>query len=724
MVRGTLLVTMLAASNMQIQAARPVAATGLVRHWTMDDILTAPQVVALSRSVDGQSALVVTRAADVGRDVDVSELWVIDLKSRQRRLLLRAAFIENLRRVPGTATWNILADVGAGVQLYRLGRTGALTAEVINPSPVQGGATDDSTRQMAIADPPRLIGVASYDRSPDGRSLWYSVVKPALGRPATLRNEELGPVMGRFRPRADATIEYHLRTPDGIDHLVATRPIADRVAAYAGGNVTWKGGVLRYLQEDGRDGQRTYRAVEVSLVNGVSKPVTQTLADPFGATVLGPDGGRLATEGFGEARRLVEITVDGQKKDRGPAAFLLDDPRSAGHWLSDDGVSALVGTRILDQKRFGLEWIDSKERHAVETDASLTKCDFSGSLEDGICIRESQVMAPQLVRVRPRTGGVEHIVDISPRHSAITPLAVTSKVWSNRLGFKASGFIVWPRGYKAGQRYPAIVVTHGSDADERFVRREMQWNYPVQLWAEQGYVVLLINDPMSAQDARLSGADAQWATRHGPYTPEQMRELLFLNGVYTFEDALQELIASGAIDPERVGIAGYSRGSQMTNVAMTQSRRFRVASSGDGDLPEPIGYVAAQPGYDALFGGSPFGPAAVHYKALSPSLRADVANGPVLLQVATPLPGAVEFYRSLRAADVPAEITFYPGETSQSDETHIFHIPSNRRAAMDENLAWFDFWLFERRREGLITADHYNAWAAMGQASVHSHIKP
>jgi hypothetical protein len=42
---------------------------------------------------------------------------------------------------------------------------------------------------------------------------------------------------------------------------------------------------------------------------------------------------------------------------------------------------------------------------------------------------------------------------------------------------------------------------------------------------------------------------------------------------------------------------------------------------------------------------------------------------------------------------VPAQLTLYPGESLASDETHFFHIPANQRAAMMENLAWFDFWL-------------------------------
>src|SRR3546814_2605744 len=72
--------------------------------------------------------------------------------------------------------------------------------------------------------------------------------------------------------------------------------------------------------------------------------------------------------------------------------------------------------------------------------------------------------------------------------------------------------------------------------------------------------------------------------------PEKLRELIWINGVYSFEDAIAELASEGIVDPDRIGIAGYSRGSQMVNVAMTQSEMFRAASSGDGNYLEPASY--------------------------------------------------------------------------------------------------------------------------------------
>jgi dipeptidyl aminopeptidase/acylaminoacyl peptidase len=308
-------------------------------------------------------------------------------------------------------------------------------------------------------------------------------------------------------------------------------------------------------------------------------------------------------------------------------------------------------------------------------------------------------------------------VAVSPEHERIAQLRVTMERWTNRFGLYATGFVLWPRHYVAGQRYPAIVITHGSDADERFASPDMQWNYPAQLFAERGYVVLLMNDPATAQDARIDAAYDQWISGQGSMTPQEIQDLIWLNGVAAFETAVADLVDRGIVDATRVGIAGYSRGSQMTNVTMTQSRMFRAASSGDGGYLEPSAYRFISRSYDTVYGGDPFGPAIDNYRRLTPSLRASQASGPILIQMAGPWSGGLEFYQALRRSARPAELSFYPGETSASDETHIFHVPRNRLLAMRENLAWFDFWLRDRRDPEMPFPERFAMWEAMSFAA-------
>src|SRR3546814_9503937 len=66
-----------------------------------------------------------------------------------------------------------------------------------------------------------------------------------------------------------------------------------------------------------------------------------------------------------------------------------------------------------------------------------------------------------------------------------------------------------------------------------------------------------------------------------PYTTlfrSTMRQLIWLNGVASYEDAVMELVGTGVIDQARVGIAGYSRGSQMVNVTRSEEHTSELQS--------------------------------------------------------------------------------------------------------------------------------------------------
>src|SRR3546814_17227575 len=114
-----------------------------------------------------------------------------------------------------------------------------------------------------------------------------------------------------------------------------------------------------------------------------------------------------------------------------------------------------------------------------------------------------------------------------------------------------------------------------------------------------------MNDPIVGDSEEVLAAYAQWGAP-GPLPRERVQELIWINGTLSFEDAIGELVAEGLVDPKRVGIAGYSRGSQMVNVTMTQAKVFRASYSGDGGFLEPVGYFVLSEKHLSLFGGSPF----------------------------------------------------------------------------------------------------------------------
>ena len=686
------------------------------RPWTLADQLDVPRLWGVAIAEDGKSAAYVTRVADAAADKTFARLTMVDLENGKSRELLHSEWIDQLRRIPGSNAWSALIDRGEGVQLYRIETNGAISPIVVHPATARFGEVDGRLLP-GFAHAPLTIGVRGYSWSPDGRWLFYITLDSDRGRRGLLVDEEVSRQRGARRPEGQATASLFLRGADGSTTLIAHRPSSDLYSIGSKGDVVWTKDGFEYRimeSEAGSDGRRVTMAW--SFKEGRAREIAST-HDYVYWQMKGPRGGQLASDGLGDTREIVEVTEDGERHSYGRFPFSVGHGATFGGLRSPDGRRTVVNIRALDDPRFGIGVIDARGVRPVWDRGSLTKCDFTPTLARAACLAEGQATPPSVVSVDISSGRIRRVASVSPGHEMIAPLDVQPRSWTNRYGHKVTGYIVWPRGFRRGERYPAIVVNHGNDADQRFALQDNQWEYPVQTLAEQGYVVLLINEASTRLNADLRAADQAWGLQGEPLDPKRMRELLWLTGVASFEDAVLELAAEGLVDPARVGIAGYSRGSQLVNVAITQSNFFRAASSGDGGFLEPAMAADMPDHYTAIFGGPPYDPKALpNYLALSPSLRANQACGAILQQVAAPHVASIDFFRALRKANVPTQITLFPGESPASDETHVFHIPSNRMAAMQQNVAWFDYWLLDKRDPASPFANSYAKWDAMKAA--------
>lgn len=697
--------------------APPALGTDAKHTWTLEDQLTVPEVRALAISADGKSAAYVVRIADRESDRTVAVLRRVDLASGTTRELLRARWIDQLSRIPGTHAWSARIDQGDGVQLYRIGTDGSVTPLVFHPAAAIFGDSEGAVFP-GYGHAPLATGVRAHSWSPDGRHLFYITVDAEPKGKAVRYDDDVTAERARRRSPGQATASIYLREPDGRDILLGKRPQSDLTTFFDRNHVRWQKNEVQYdVMDVGADGQQ-----KVVTMAWVFTDRKARLLDPKVERVYwllpGPDGGKLSSQGNGDERELVETLPGGKVRSYGRFPFAVGDGRAVGGFRSLDGKRAIAGTRTIDNPRFGLSVIEKGKVRAIGGEHSLNICDFVPSLDRGACIVQGQTTPPAVVTVDVASGEIRRVAPVSRAHEAIDPLNIEPRTWVNRHGYKATGYIVWPRGYEKGKHYPALLVTHGTDADDRFANRENQWEYPVQLFAERGYVVLLVNDPSSRQNAEIRAAYDAWINETRDLPPETLQRLIWLNGVASYEDAVKELVDAGVVDPLRIGIAGYSRGSQMVNVTMTNSHVFRAASSGDGGYLEPAFYADVAGSYDSVFGGPPTDPAALaHYRALSPSLRAGEVCGAILQQVAAPYVPSIDFHTALRKAGVPAQLSLYPGEDAASDETHIFHIPSNRIGAMQENIAWFDYWLLGKRDSGSPFAGRYALWDKMGAAA-------
>ncbi|ASR50312.1 hypothetical protein B5J99_01535 [Blastomonas fulva] len=686
------------------------------RRWTPEDIVSVPKVISMALSYDGAELAYLERTVDIAGNRTLLVLYRLDLASGARAEVARAIAADKLEAIAGKRAWNVLLDLGDGQQLYQIDSGASARLVLASEAKVTVGQAEGNLFAVSSLAPHR-VGVLAYDWSPDRRWLWYAALKPGPSDTRVQFDSEVTAQKHRRRAPVPAVVELRLRSSSGEDTLIATRPTSDRLAFYLGATVRWGEDGLRYFVEttSGIKSDES-EAFDLKFASLVSTSAGTLPGLPSVDYLKGPHGGQLASEGTGASLDLIETGPDGTKHSYGRYGFYIGDPRSAASWRSEDGKRLVLGVRTTTHPRYGLAVVSKAGIRTILTGKSLSRCDFRADLSWGICVEESLSQPPRFVRVEPGSGRITKVLTLSARHEAIAPLKITAHQWKNRADHIATGFIVWPRDYIKGQPYPAILVTHGSDADERFADQDLQWDFPVQAWAERGYVVVLINDPSPRLNPDLMAGYAQWRSGKGHLSPAKVQDSAWIGVVHMLEDVVSQLVSDGLVDRSRVGIAGYSRGSQITNVAVTQSGLFRAASSGDGSFLEPSAWSQVTRSYTAIFGGPPAGDFLENYRRLSPSLRADHACAAVLQQMATPLAGAIDFHMSLRAARVPSQISLYPGETTATDETHLFHIPSNRLAAMRENLAWFDFWLRDVEQTDASSAGRAGHWIEMARS--------
>ena len=138
--------------------------------------------------------------------------------------------------------------------------------------------------------------------------------------------------------------------------------------------------------------------------------------------------------------------------------------------------------------------------------------------------------------------------------------------WSSD-GFRIQGWLLYPTPFDAGRKYPMVVSVHGGPA----ASAKPAWprpGYNPMLLSQQGYFVLMPNPRGSyGQGEAFTLANVK------DFGGGDLRDILA---------GVDEATRVAPVDPQRVGITGWSYGGFMTMWAVTQTNRFRAAVAGAG----------------------------------------------------------------------------------------------------------------------------------------------
>ena len=242
-------------------------------------------------------------------------------------------------------------------------------------------------------------------------------------------------------------------------------------------------------------------------------------------------------------------------------------------------------------------------------------------------------------------------------------------------GTEVHGLIVKPAGFKAGQRYPTLLIIHGGPN----AQDEHAFSFERELLAAHGYVVLAINYRGSAGrgNAYQKAIYADWGNL----------EVMDLLG------AVDEAVRQGIAHPNRLGIGGWSYGGISTNYTIATDQRFKAAVSGAGSAMQLGLYGLDQ--YIIQWEheiGLPWKSPEAYLKVSYPFLHADRIKTPTLFlggekDFNVPIAGGEQMYQALKSLGVETELVIYPGQF------HSLTIPSYERDRLQRYVNWFNKYL-------------------------------
>ncbi|MFT7773082.1 hypothetical protein [Roseateles sp.] len=324
-------------------------------------------------------------------------------------------------------------------------------------------------------------------------------------------------------------------------------------------------------------------------------------------------------------------------------------------------------------------------------------------------VRESANEPPDAFAEGP-TGQSVRLTTLNPHFDTRTWGSMTTYAWRDAKGRQWHGGLLTPTAAEPGKRLPLVIEAYNHFPGNFYIagsngaKRAATSAFPGRALLREGFVVLAT--PVH--------------TKKTPFKDDADQNRLFNEGV---RGAVESLVREGRVDPDRVGIIGWSMsGEKVLNLITFSNLPVRAATIADGDSNTLFSYALTYSFTDYTWGhketvnrGIPARPNLDSWVRTDPSLNTDCIRSALRIET---YGGAVhnhwDIYALLRRQYKPADMILIPGGS------HGLSTPSERMISLQGNVDWFNFWLKgEKRRELLATEteaslrSQYEAWDQM-----------
>ena len=643
----------------QAPAKRPVNVNDLFRLRTVRDVQLSP---------DGAWVAYVVGTLDSARDRSNSDLYMVSWDgSRTVQLTFTPDGENSPRWSPDGRYLSFVASRGesrSGGQIWLLDRAGGEAQKL----------TDLKS------------GVSGYEWSPDTKRIVIVAQDPDSAAPP-------GGDSARPRTAKPIVIDRYQFKQDGQGYLgnrrshlylfdVAAKKAEQLTSGpYSENNPSWSpdGRLIAFVSE---------RAPDPDRVNDPNVYVMEARvgAEPRQLTTWpGPDGGRPAWSPDGKwvaylqgseaqfsaygLNKLAIVPVDG-----GAARVLtaaLDRPVSQPEWTADG--SELFGLVTDDRVVYPVRVrvADGSVRRLLEETGRGVVSDLATSPGGLVAVLAGSATQPNEIYAVEQ-GSLRALTSENLAWLAEVQLATTEDFSAKgKDGTIVNGLLVKPAGYHSGTRYPTLLRIHGGPNGQD----QHAFNFERELFAANGFAVIAANYRGSAG----RGAEYQKAI-YADWGNKEVQDLLA---------AVDQAVAMGVADPDRLGIGGWSYGGILTDYTIATTTRFKAATSGAGSALQSSMYGVDQYiyQYDTEV-GPPWKNQALWEKISYPFWHADRIKTPTLFlggekDFNVPIAGGEQMYQALKSQNIDTQLIVYPGQN------HGISTPSYQKDRLERYLAWY-----------------------------------
>ena len=327
-------------------------------------------------------------------------------------------------------------------------------------------------------------------------------------------------------------------------------------------------------------------------------------------------------------------------------------------------------------KRQGQSWLKATEK-------------LPESSRPEIVLEQDMNTPPKIFAVDPSTNRKVMILDLNPQFVNLQFGKVEEVSWKSTDDRENKGGLYYPVDYTPGRKYPLVIQTHGFLADRFWMTGPYSTAFAAQPLAGKGFMVLQTTYEIDSVN-----------------TPEEApREAA------SFEGAINYLSQKNLIDPDHVGIIGFSRSCFHVKYALTHSKYHFAAASVtdgiDGGYLQYIAYATALPlEFEKLNAGLPFGDGLQSWLSRSPGFKIDKVQSPLLILAENPnaLLTEWEWFAGLSLLHKPVELVY------MKDGDHLLQEPWQRMLSLQGNVDWFSFWLKGEEDSDPSKAEQYARW--------------